>query len=193
MKNRKWRIILSVADTLLSLGLSPQFYHGLLAGSVTVLYLVRCLNLVPAAFVEVTGIWRTYHVVLGGRSSGLLFYFFWNSQFLNFLFWWWVGWKIDLRVASRDCGRVWTLAEAIAGFTLSLIVFLEFRTVRHFAVARGSTMMTAGYAVQAARIGWALALFCYFAFRLRQLWATDIGHGAGLQGNLRGVSGRVSR
>lgn len=193
MKNRKWRLILSVADTLLSLGLSPQFYHGLLAGSVTVLYLVRCLNLVPAAFVEVTGIWRTYHVVLGGRDSGFLFYFFWNSQFLNFLFWWWVGWKIDLRVASRDCGRVWTLAEAVAGFALSLVVFFDFRTVRHFAVPGVRMMMTGEYAVQAARIGWALALFCYSIFRLRQLWTADSGRGVGRPGNLRGVSGRVSR
>ncbi len=191
MKARKWRIALSVADTLLSLGLSPQFYHGLLAGSFTVLYLVRCLNLVPAAFVEVTGIWRTYHVVLGGRSGGWLFYFFWNSQFLNFLFWWWVGWKIDLKVTSRDCGRGWTLAEAIVGFTLSLMLLVDFRASRHFAVlGRG---MTGEYVMQAARIGWALALFCYFSFRLRQLWNGDTGRKTGLPVNLRGVSGRVSR
>lgn len=192
MKARKWRIVLSVADTLLSLGLSPQFYHGLLAVSFTVLYLVRCLNLVPAAFVGVTGIWRTYHVVLGGRGGGWLFYFFWNSQFLNFLFWWWIGWKIDLRVASRDCGRAWTLAEAIVGFTLSLMVLLEFRAVGHFAMPRGRMMMTGEYAVQAARIGWALALFCYFAFRLRRVWGADVGRKTGLPGNLRRVSGRVS-
>ena len=171
MKDRKWRIVLSVADTLLSLGLSPQFYHGLLARSFTVLYLVRCLNLVPAAFVDVTGIWRTYHVVVGGASGGWLFYFFWNSQFLNFTFWWWLGWKIDLKVASRDCGRGWTLAEAIGGFMLSFMMLLDFQTVRHLAMIE-NRMITGEYVVQAARIGWALALFCYSCLRLRRVWAT---------------------
>ena len=157
MKAWKWRIVLSVADTLLSLGLSPQFYHGLLAHSFMFYFLVRCLNLVPSVFVGVTGIWRSYHIILGSPGSWT-FYLFWNSQFLNFLFWWWVGWKIDLKVASRDCARGWTLAEVILGFMLSLMVLLSFHA--------GEPV-----AMQAARIGWGVALFCYSLFLLPRLRA----------------------
>lgn len=157
MKTWKWRIVLSVADTLLSLGLSPQFYHGLLAQSFVVYFLVRGLNLVPSAFVEVTHIYPAYHMIL--RSLGpWTFYVFWNSQFVNFLFWWWVGWKIDLKVASRDCGLGWSLADVILGFTLTLMVLLTFHTGEHVAM-------------HAARIGWALALFCCSLFRLPRVWA----------------------
>ena len=157
MKTWKWRIVLSIADTLLSLGLSPQFYHGLLAHSFTFYFLVRCLNLVPSVFVGVTGIWRSYHIILGSLGSWA-FYLFWNSQFLNSLFWWWVGWKIDLKVASRDCGRGWMLAEVILAFTLSLMVLLSFHAGEHLAM-RG------------ARIGWGVALFCYSLFLLPRLRA----------------------
>jgi hypothetical protein len=157
IKTWKWRIVLSVADTLLSVGLSPQFYHGLLAHSFVIYYLVRGLNLVPSVFAEVTHIYLAYPAIL--RSlGGWVFYIFWESQFLNFLFWWWVGWKIDLKVASRDCGRGWTLAEVILGFTLSWMVLLKFHAGEHVAL-------------QAASIAWGLALFCYSLFRLRRLWA----------------------
>lgn len=158
MKHYKWRIVLSVADTLLSLGLSPQFYHGLLAHSRAVVYLVWSLNLVPAAFVEVTGISRTYHVVLGGQGSGWLFYFFWNSQFLNFLFWWWVGWRIDMKDASRDSGLRWSLVEVIFGFMLALMLLLAFSTRENVAI-------------QVATIGWIAALVCYSFFRLARVRA----------------------
>jgi hypothetical protein len=158
MKTWKWRVVLSVADTLLSLGLSPQFYHGLLAHSFTFYFLVRGLNLVPSTFTEVTGIYLIYHVILGGLGPWA-FYLFWNSQFMNFLFWWWVGWKIDLKVASQDCGLGWTLAEAILGLTLSLMVLFEFRAGPQYV------------AMQAVRIGWGVALFCYSLFRFRRSWA----------------------
>jgi hypothetical protein len=156
MKHWKWRIALSAADTLLSLGLSPQFYHGLLAHSFAFYYCVQCLNLVPSVFVEVTHIFSIYHVILGWLGPWT-FYLFWNSQFVNFLFWWWVGWKIDLKVASRDCGAGWTLGDATLAFTLSLMVLLTFHANDHLAI-------------QAARIGWSVALFCYSLFRLRRLW-----------------------
>jgi hypothetical protein len=155
MKTWKWRIILSVADTLLSLGLSPQFYRGLLAHSVPFYVLVSGLNLVPSVFAEVTGIWRAYHIILGSLGSWT-FYLFWNSQFLNFLFWWWVGWKIDLKIASRECGRGWMLADVILGFTLSLMVLLSFHSTDHLAI-RG------------ARIGWGVGLFCCSLFLLPRL------------------------
>jgi hypothetical protein len=157
MKAWKWRIALSVADTLLSLGLSPQFYHGLLAHSFLFYYFVRSLNLVPSVFVELTHLYSTYHVILGWLGPWT-FYLLWESQFMNFLFWWWVGWKIDLKAASRDCGMGWTLADVILGFTLSLMVLLTFHSNDHLAI-------------QAARIGWGVALFCYSLFRLRRLWA----------------------
>lgn len=153
----KWRIVLSVADTLLSLGLSPQFYHGLLSRSFLVYYLVHALNLVPSAFAEVTHIYTSYHVILRALGPGT-FYVFWESQLINFLFWWWVGWKIDLKIAARDCGPGWSWAEAILGFALTLMVLLTFHA--------GENVV-----LQAARIGWTLALLCYSFFRLTRAWA----------------------
>ncbi len=78
-----------------------------------------------------------------------MFYLFWEYNLILFLFWWWVSWKIDLRNASRDCGRAWTIAEFIFGLTLSLVLLLQ----------SGNQNPRGPYpqAVEWVRMGWALS------------------------------------
>ncbi len=162
MKNWKWRIVISVVSVLLSVGMSPWFYNGLLAHSSNLYFVVNVLDLVPRTFGDITAKYQIDHQLLYWTRGYWLRYLFWEYQLMVFLFWWWVGWKLDLKAASRDCGRAWMTAEAVLGLGLSIMVF-EQRVVE-----RIYPYPDAG---QWAMILWSMILFGYFLVRLSQLWA----------------------
>ena len=131
--------------------LSPQAFHGEPAHSSGLYLLVRCLDPVPR--VVVTDIFRlNLHVAMGHHWLTTLF---WEYILVMFLFWWWVGWKIDLKTASRGSGPTWTLAEFAVGLTLALMLFFEPR-IEH------------GQGFGLASMVWGVALLCYSLLQLRR-------------------------
>ena len=50
----KWRIILSVTIVLLTIGMSPWFYSGLLANSPNLHFVLNSLNTIPAQLLNMT-------------------------------------------------------------------------------------------------------------------------------------------
>jgi hypothetical protein len=158
VRSWKWRIILPVAIVLLSIGLSPFYFQGILAHSFSLFFVSTALNIVPATVFNGSYPWQ--QAFLRWMSSYWKRFGFWEYQFLVFLFWLWVGWKIDLKVASRDCARTWTIAEIILALACSLMAF-QFRA--------GVQLPSCPNAIPRIAIAWSVILVSYAVFRLSQL------------------------
>lgn len=127
MKTWTWRIVLSAANALLGFALSPQSFHGAVAFSPGLYFLVSGLDLVPRDFTNMVGTYQINHHLLWGYWVRFLF---WKYLLTVFLFWWWIGWKIDLKIARRSSGPIWTWAEFVLGVGLSLMLLFEPRAER---------------------------------------------------------------
>jgi hypothetical protein len=127
MKTWTWRIVLSAANALLGFALSPQSFHGAVAFSPGLYFLVSGLDLVPRDFTNMVGTYQINHHLLWGYWVRFLF---WEYLLTVFLFWWWIGWKIDLKIARRSSGPIWTWAEFVLGVGLSLMLLFEPRAER---------------------------------------------------------------
>jgi hypothetical protein len=127
MKTWTWRIVLSAANALLGFALSPQSFHGAFAFSPGLYFLVSGLDLVPRDFTNMVGTYQINHHLLWGYWVRFLF---WEYLLTVFLFWWWIGWKIDLKIARRSSGPIWTWAEFVLGVGLSLMLLFEPRAER---------------------------------------------------------------
>ena len=158
----KWRIILSVASVLLTIGMSPWFYYGLLANSPNLNFLVDSLNTIPREFLNMTFEKQLPH--LYWTKGYWPRFLFWEYQLMVFSFWWCVGWKLDLKAEERDLGRAWTIAEAVVGLALSLLLFHR-RTM-----GRAYPYPDADHWVV---FGWSVFLFCYSLLRLARLRTTS--------------------
>jgi hypothetical protein len=100
--------------------LSPSFLHGLFAYSPNLFFFVSCWNLVAEAISSMLSLHETLHWTHGHWPLFL----FWQYELIAFLFWLWVGWKIDLRATSRDCGTACAITEIILGLALSIMMFV---------------------------------------------------------------------
>jgi len=127
MKTWTWRIVLSAANALLGFALSPQSFHGAVAFSPGLYFLVSGLDLVPRDFTNMVGTYQINHHLLWGNWVRFLF---WEYLLTVFLFWWWIGWKIDPKIARRSSGPIWTWAEFVLGVGLSLMLLFEPRAER---------------------------------------------------------------
>jgi len=87
---------------------------------------------------------------------------FWEYQLLVFLFWWWVGWKIDMKTQSPDCSRKWTIVEIILGLACSLVTFQ---------LRAGERLPPYPDAGPWLAIAWSVILLSYSLICLSQLWA----------------------
>jgi hypothetical protein len=127
MKTWTWRIVLSAANALLGFAVSPQSFHGAFAFSPGLYFLVGSLDLVPRDFANMVGTYQIKHHLLWGYWVRFLF-----CEYLLtvFLFWWWIGWKIDFKIARRSSGPIWTWAEFVLGVGLSLMLLFEPRAER---------------------------------------------------------------
>ncbi|HXW90496.1 MAG TPA: hypothetical protein VEK33_08110 [Terriglobales bacterium] len=149
--------MLPVVSVLLPLGLSPSFLHGLFAYSPNLFFFVSCWNLVPEAILSVI----SPHENLYWTHGRWALFLFWQYEFTVFLFWCWVGWKIDLRAASRDCGSACTITEILLGVALSITMFaLRFRVLVPPYREAGPWIAMA----------WSLVILCYSLLRLSNLW-----------------------
>jgi len=163
MKTWKWRIALPIANVLLAIGMSPWFYNGLLANSPNLYFAVQCLDVVPTVVSDRSATFQISHQMLYWTRGYWVRSLFWEHQVMVFLFWCWVGWKIDLASASLDCGRVCTIVEGVVGFVLSPLPYLHSRTYRMYPYPN---------ALRWVLIGWSVALFCYSLVRLSRVLAT---------------------
>ena len=127
MKTWTWRIVLSAANALLGFAVSPQSFHGAFAFSPGLYFLVGSLDLVPRDFVNMVGTYQIKHHLLWGYWVRFLF---WEYLLTVFLFWWWIGWKIDFKIARRSSGPIWAWAEFVLGVGLSLMLLFEPRAER---------------------------------------------------------------
>lgn len=158
----KWRIILPVTIVILTIGMSPWFYHGLLANSPDLHFVLNSLNTIPRQVLNMTFQSQLPHLYwTRGYWPRFLF---WEYQLMVFSFWWWIGWKFDLKAKARDLGRSWTIAEAVVVLALSLLLFHR-RTM-----GRAYPYPDADHWVV---VGWSVFLFCYSILRLAQLRTTS--------------------
>jgi hypothetical protein len=179
MKRWKWRFVLSIVNLIVALGMSalgarewaadlivhPQyFYHGNLYYSPIAQWLSYCLNAPSFYVVNLFGSFAMrYHLLPPGWFGIYCFYFVRYEYFLAlFLFWWWVGWSVDMGLASHERGTSWTaLVEALCGIVLSIALLSQgISDLRNSAVI---------YAIAVSRVVWGLCLLCYF---VRLLWST---------------------
>jgi hypothetical protein len=158
----KWRIILSVTSVLLTIGMSPWFYHGLLANSPNLYFVLNSLNTIPGQLLNMTFQYQLPH--LYWTKGYWPRFLFWEYELMVFLFWWWVGWKVDLKAAARDLGRAWTIAEAVVGLGLSLLLFHRRTMGRSYPYPDADHWVVSG---------WSVFLLCYSLLRLAQLRATS--------------------
>jgi hypothetical protein len=124
--------------------------------------MVESLNAVPAQLLSLTYQSQLPH--LHWTRGYWVRFFFWEYQLMVFSFWWWVGWKFDLQAEGHDWGRAGTIAEAVAGIVLSIVLF-EHRTVLRVYPYRD--------AEQWVVVGWSILLSGYFLMRLARLWITS--------------------
>lgn len=161
MKTWTWRILLAVVNVMLVLSLSPAFFRGLLAHSMSLYLILNCLNVVPFTVFNTIASYQISHHFLYWTHGYWARFLFWEMQAFIFLFWFWVGWKIDLRVASRDAAPAWGIVEAVLGLALSLVLLLT-RPIPpapgYAGVFRWVVML------------WAVALFAYALFSFTRLW-----------------------
>ena len=168
MKTWRWRVVLSVANLLWQIGQTSEVHVWLLSHSVSaehaIYWATYCLDVVPTTAMNLLPNFAMTHHLLWLIPGGHLYF---EYCLALFLFWWWVGWKIDTRAASRDCGLAGTIADFVLAVTLSLILFLQNGTVRHSPYPS---------AIWWAMIVWSVLLLCFSLLRLWRL-STLLGSG----------------
>ncbi len=172
MKTWKWRVVLAVANLVLAVGMSalgarewavdhrlhPEyFYHGNLYYVPTAQWLSYCLNVPSFAVVNLTGNFAMrHHLLPSGWFGTYCFYFVHYEYYLAlFLFWWWVGWKIDMNLASRERRKLWiVVVEALFGIVVSMaLLFQGVAGLRSWVVI---------HAIAYSMVTWGAVLLLYF-------------------------------
>jgi hypothetical protein len=164
MKGCIWRIVLPILMVLLFLGLSPRFFGGIFGHSLGLYFIVHYLNAVPLSVSNPIAQFQISHQMLYWTRGYWPRYIFWQFQLLVVLFWLWVGWKIDLKLASREPAPAVSIVEIVAGIALSLFLLLHrpyahiYRPDDNFPVAV---------------IFWGVLLLGYSVFRAARLWSVQ--------------------
>jgi hypothetical protein len=172
MKTWKWRIVLAVANLFLAVGMSavgarqwatdrnlhPEyFYHGNLYYIPTAQWLSYCLNVPSFAAVNLAGNFTmSYHLLPSGWFGTYCFYFVHYEYYLAlFLFWWWVGWKIDMKLTPHEYRTLWiVVVEALLGTVVSIaLLFQGVVALRSWATI---------HAIAYSMVVWGAVLLLYF-------------------------------
>ncbi len=172
----KWTLILSFGNLLLAVGMSTvglreyerfhvthpgAFYHGNIYYEPAPQLLSYCLNAPPFAVSNVFLNFVMIHHILPQSWLDVHCFYFVRYEFYVglFLFWWWVGWQVDMKLASRNSGRAWRIVESSLGIVLALLL-----------LADGSIGAWNDHAIQAiawAMVAWGAILLYYFLLRFR--------------------------
>jgi len=181
MERWKWRLVLSIGNLILALGMSalgarewaadliahPQyFYHGNLYYSPTAQWLSYCLNAPSFYVVNLFGSFAMrHHLLPPGWFGAYCFYFVHYEYYLAlFLLWWWIGWEIDMSLDSLRRHTPFTVPGAVFGIVLSIgLLFQGIASLRSPEVI---------HAIAASMVVWGIGLMCCFAFLL---WRTKRG------------------
>jgi hypothetical protein len=171
MRRWKWRIALSAGNLLLAIGMSAiglrewaidSAHHvGGIGYEPTAQWLSYCINAPPFAFTNLLlNFAMGHHLLPSGWWDVHCFHFVRYEYYVAlFLLWWWIGWKIDMKLAARESGRSWTIAESSIGLVLSLMLLFV-----------GSMDVGNDYGIHAvawSMVGWGTVLMYYF---LVYLW-----------------------
>jgi hypothetical protein len=153
MKTWIWRIVLPFANALLLFALSPQSLHGAFASSAGLYFLVSSLELVPRDLVNLMGTYQINHHWLHSTAGYWASCVFWEYVLMVSLFWWWIGWMIDRKIARRSSGLIATWVGFVLAVGFSLMLFFEPRAER----VNVPSLMS---------IVWGLVLVCYSLLQL---------------------------
>jgi hypothetical protein len=175
----RWRIFLSLFNVLLAAGLfaaglaetkQSNYPHanpnpGYIPRAQIASY---CMNIPPFVLRNLV----TNFIVRKWPSASALWDKWFESYryhegadyyFLVFLFWWWIGWRLDIKEIPRRSGG-WV---PIVGFSLGVILSLTILYVAWASLADTARLRFAGgLIIPVATLVWGLGLFCYFATAL---------------------------
>jgi hypothetical protein len=175
MRRWKWRIVLAAVNLLLAIGMSAvgmreyaadhqlhpgYFYHGNRYYVPTAQWISYCLN-APAHLVAnmFDDFAMRYHL-MPSRWFGVWCFYFVHYEFYAavFLFWWWMGWKVDAKMVSQNCSASWGIAESLVGLCVAVLL-LFYGSVY---VWRTDTIRS----VAGATVVWGGVLMWYFLLRI---------------------------
>jgi len=148
--------------------LHPEyFYHGNLYYSPTAQWLSYCLNAPSFTVVNLAGNFAMrYHLLPSSWFDTYCFYFVhYEYYFTLSLFWWWVGWKIDMGPASCERHASWTaVVETLLGIVLAITLLSQgLSGLRTWAVT---------HAIAASMVVWGVGLLLFF---LGCVWRFRLG------------------
>lgn len=186
MRAFKWRLLLSVANVLLALGMSalglheyetdhrthPEyFYHGNVYYVPPAQIVSYCLN-VPA--LVASNLFRNFGIKHVSAESRLFvaqsFFHVYTGYYLAVLFfWWYVGWWLDVKLSPANIPRV--LREL--GWGLGALVSLAL-AYYGFAFRRGDWVPRV---IPLSVMAWGVGLACYFVGRMLRVRSADRADG----------------
>lgn len=178
MKTFKWRLILSTlnlgsAISLSALGMQQYqtfrrlhpfaFYEGTFVYIPPSQLVSDCLNAPAFVLANLLGNIRAWKYFWAGSALGGTVFHDVNVTFyaLLFVFWWWIGWRIDIK-SRHSSLTVLAALFWVASALLSLI--LAYAGTQ---ILRTSQLLTGGVSGQRfiaiSMLGWGIGLFCYCA------------------------------
>jgi hypothetical protein len=175
MHKWKWSIGLSITSLVLAIGMSalgareyevdhrlhPEyFYHGNSYYSPAGQWMNYCLNAPPYVFTNLlVDFVMRHHLLPSSWFDHYCFYFVHYEYYLVvFLFWWWVGWKIEVKLASRDSWGLWTTLESLLGIAFSAVLL--------FYGVTGLANRNLIQAIVVSMVVWGIFLLWYFVLYL---------------------------
>jgi hypothetical protein len=125
-----------------------------------------CVNVPAFVFSNLVGnsrVWKSlWYGVTMGRADSVLFYVSLT------IFWWWIGWRIDIR--SRR-GTIKALAAPFWVIAALLSLLLTYAGLQIFLIYRIDSV-SGGRAVAMAMLVWGVTLLCY-CVRMLMNWETS--------------------
>jgi hypothetical protein len=183
MKSLRWRIVLSTINLAAAMMLSAlgvreyqafrnlhRFHEGnvlYIPPAQLVSYCVTVPAFVFSNLVGNTRLWKSlWDGVTLSRADRALFY-----ASLT-MFWWWIGWRVDIR-SRRGSVRSWAAPFWVIAVLLSFL--LTYAGLRIFLIYRIDGVSGAR-AIATAMLVWGMALLCYCCRMLISWWNLHFTH-----------------
>ena len=174
MRTFKWRIILSLASLFVAVGLSAlglqeyeafrqsqpgAVYHGHHAYLPTAQLISYSMNAPVFLLTNLLGTVPAWRLLWRGKS----YFYYVSAEFyvLLSLFWWWIGWRLDVK-SKPDRERSLT---AVVGYLSGALIALALLCSGIYLFTRfefPSEWVPGGRAIPLSLLLWGTALLCYF-------------------------------